>query len=92
MTWSNITFPDRAFIVGQEKSDKIHEKKRKKREEAKINDELLLAKLGYKQDLNRQLSTFSNFAISFGCCSVLGGLLPVRRKEFNILHASIVNL
>ncbi|RCI05369.1 hypothetical protein CU098_013330, partial [Rhizopus stolonifer] len=41
------------------------------------DDELLLAKLGYKQSLNRQLSTFSNFAISFGCCSVLSGLLPM---------------
>lgn len=78
MTWGNITFPDRAFIIGQQKCDKIQEEKRRKKEEAMINDELLLAKLGYKQDLNRQLSTFSNFAISFGCCSVLGGLLPVR--------------
>lgn len=77
MTWGNITFPDRAFIIGQQKCDKIQEEKRRKKEEAMINDELLLAKLGYKQDLNRQLSTFSNFAISFGCCSVLGGLLPL---------------
>lgn len=44
-----------------------------------IDDEILLARLGYKQDLNRQLSVFSNFAISFGCCSVLSGLLPVRK-------------
>ncbi|KAG1152130.1 hypothetical protein G6F37_008059 [Rhizopus arrhizus] len=42
-----------------------------------IDDEALLARLGYKQDLSRQLSVFSNFAISFGCCSVLSGLLPM---------------
>lgn len=79
MAWSNIRLPDRAFIFGEEKTAKMYEDRKKKRDEAMIDDELLLAKLGYKQDLNRQLSTFSNFAISFGCCSVLGGLLPVRR-------------
>ncbi|KAG1464281.1 hypothetical protein G6F46_000895 [Rhizopus delemar] len=42
-----------------------------------MDDELLLASLGYKQDLSRQLSMFSNFALSFGCCSVLSGLLPM---------------
>ncbi|CAO3692699.1 unnamed protein product [Rhizopus stolonifer] len=50
-------------------------KQSKKREY--VDDEILLASLGYKQDLNRQLSVFSNFAISFGCCSVLSGLLPM---------------
>jgi hypothetical protein len=78
MAWGNIKLPDRALIFGQEKSDQMYAARKKKREEAMIDDELLLAKLGYKQDLNRQLSTFSNFAISFGCCSVLSGLLPVR--------------
>lgn len=78
MAWGNIKMPDHAFIFGQEKSDQMYAARKKKREEAMIDDELLLAKLGYKQDLNRQLSTFSNFAISFGCCSVLSGLLPVR--------------
>lgn len=79
MTWPNIKVPDRALIFGKEKSEKIYQDRKKKQDEAMIDDELLLAKLGYKQDLNRHLSAFSNFAISFGCCSVLGGLLPVRR-------------
>lgn len=42
-----------------------------------MDDEMLLASMGYKQSLDRQLSMFSNFALSFGCCSVLSGLLPM---------------
>ena len=38
-------------------------------------DEALLAKLGYKQDLNRSWSGFSNFAISFSIISILAGCL-----------------
>lgn len=74
MALDKIKMPDRAYLFGPKKT---YQGRQKKREEALINDELLLAKLGYKQSLNRQLSTFSNFAISFGCCSVLSGLLPV---------------
>jgi amino acid transporter len=37
------------------------------------DDEALLAKLGYKQDLNRSWSGFSNFAISFSIISILAG-------------------
>lgn len=48
-----------------------------------MDDELLLASLGYKQDLSRQLSMFSNFALSFGCCSVLSGLLPVGKRAYD---------
>ena len=33
-------------------------------------DEKLLAKLGYKQELNRNWSGFSNFAISFSIISI----------------------
>jgi hypothetical protein len=40
-------------------------------------DEQLLRSLGYKQDLSRNLSRFSNMAIAFSCCSVLSGLSPV---------------
>ncbi|OAD68859.1 hypothetical protein PHYBLDRAFT_149865 [Phycomyces blakesleeanus NRRL 1555(-)] len=40
-------------------------------------DELLLHSLGYKQDLSRSMSAFSNFAIAFSCCSVLSGLTPM---------------
>ena len=36
-------------------------------------DEKLLAKLGYKQELNRNWSGFSNFAISFSIISILAG-------------------
>src|SRR6187399_3035219 len=36
-------------------------------------DEKHLARLGYKQDLNRSWSGFSNFAISFSIISILAG-------------------
>ncbi|MFN8167769.1 MAG: amino acid permease [Candidatus Nanopelagicales bacterium] len=36
-------------------------------------DEKLLAELGYKQELNRTWSSFSNFAISFSIISILAG-------------------
>jgi amino acid transporter len=39
----------------------------------KDDDEALLAELGYKQQLNRAWSGFSNFAISFSIISVLAG-------------------
>jgi amino acid transporter len=39
------------------------------------DDEATLAKLGYKQDLNRSWSGFSNFAISFSIISILAGCL-----------------
>ena len=40
----------------------------------KLNeDERLLAELGYKQELNRSWSGFSNFAISFSIISILAG-------------------
>ena len=36
-------------------------------------DEQRLAELGYKQELNRTWSGFSNFAISFSIISILAG-------------------
>ena len=36
-------------------------------------DERLLAALGYKQELKRTWSSFSNFAISFSIISILSG-------------------
>ncbi|HEY5110096.1 MAG TPA: hypothetical protein VII96_10860 [Acidimicrobiales bacterium] len=36
-------------------------------------DEELLAELGYKQELSRTWSGFSNFAISFSIISILAG-------------------
>src|SRR3954468_3141614 len=38
-------------------------------------DESLLAQLGYKQELKRRLSTFSNFAVSFSIISILAGAI-----------------
>src|SRR2546422_2338478 len=38
-------------------------------------DEALLAQLGYKQELHRRLSGFSNFAISFSIISILAGAI-----------------
>ncbi len=36
-------------------------------------DEVRLAQLGYKQELHRRLSAFSNFAVSFSIISILAG-------------------
>jgi amino acid transporter len=46
-------------------------------------DEELLAKLGYKQDLNRSWSGFSNFAISFSIISILAGCFTNFGAGFN---------
>ena len=37
-------------------------------------DSKLLAKFGYKQDLNRSMKGFSSFAISFSLMSILTGI------------------
>ena len=42
---------------------------------ALTDDERRLAELGYKQELHRGWSGFTNFAISFTIISVLAGLL-----------------
>src|SRR6476620_6946935 len=39
------------------------------------SDESLLAQLGYKQELHRRLSGFSNFAVSFSIISILAGAI-----------------
>ncbi len=39
------------------------------------SDEALLAQLGYKQELRRRLSGFSNFAVSFSIISILAGAI-----------------
>jgi len=42
---------------------------------SKVNkDSKLLAKFGYKQDLNRSMKSFSSFAISFSLISILTGI------------------
>src|SRR5215468_2532748 len=42
---------------------------------AVLDDEARLAQLGYKQELHRRLSGFSNFAVSFSIISILAGCL-----------------
>src|SRR5882757_3349956 len=39
------------------------------------SDESLLAELGYKQELHRRMSGFSNFAVSFSIISILAGAI-----------------
>ncbi len=46
-------------------------------------DEERLAELGYKQDLNRRMSGFQNFAISFTIISVLSGALTLYGTGIN---------
>jgi len=46
-------------------------------------DEKQLAKLGYKQELNRNWSSFSNFAISFSIISILAGCFTTFGQAWN---------
>ncbi|ORZ12458.1 amino acid transporter [Lobosporangium transversale] len=41
------------------------------------HDRAVLEKLGYKQSLDRSLSAFSTFGITFSCLSILSGLTPL---------------
>ncbi len=50
--------------------------------EALTRDEQLLAELGYKQELKRGWSSFSNFAISFSIISVLAGCFTSYGQAF----------
>lgn len=52
-------------------------------EEHLTEDEKMLAKLGYKQELNRSWSGFSNFAISFSIISILAGCFTNFGAGFN---------
>ncbi|ORZ14128.1 amino acid permease-domain-containing protein, partial [Absidia repens] len=40
-------------------------------------EEELMTSFGYKQEMNKTMSTISNFSIAFGCCSILSGLTPM---------------
>ncbi|HXO08105.1 MAG TPA: amino acid permease [Solirubrobacteraceae bacterium] len=51
--------------------------------EGQSTDEERLAELGYKQELNRGWSRFSNFAISFSIISVLAGCFTTYGQAFN---------
>ncbi|KAF9426611.1 hypothetical protein BGZ76_002678 [Entomortierella beljakovae] len=41
------------------------------------HDQAVLEKLGYKQSLDRSLSAFGTFGITFSCVSILSGLTPL---------------
>ncbi|KAG0245024.1 hypothetical protein BGX31_008117 [Mortierella sp. GBA43] len=41
------------------------------------HDRAILEKLGYKQSLDRSLSAFGTFGITFSCLSILSGLTPL---------------
>ena len=47
------------------------------------SDEEMLAELGYKQELNRSWSGFSNFAISFSIISILAGCFTTFSSGWN---------
>ena len=47
------------------------------------DDEKRLAELGYKQELNRTWSGFSNFAISFSIISILAGCFTTFGQAWN---------
>src|SRR4051794_10316696 len=48
-----------------------------------LTDEERLAELGYKQDLERRMSGFQNFAISFTIISILSGALTLYYQGIN---------
>jgi len=48
-----------------------------------LSDEQRLAELGYKQELNRSWSGFSNFAISFSIISILAGCFTTFGQAWN---------
>lgn len=48
-----------------------------------LEEEQLLASLGYKQELNRTWSAFSNFAISFSVISILTGCFTAFPQAWN---------
>ena len=53
-------------------------------EEPELNsDDKLLASLGYKQELSRSWSSFSNFAISFSIISILAGCFTTFGQAWN---------
>src|SRR3982750_3670273 len=47
------------------------------------DDDALLAKLGYKQELSRSWSSFSNFALSFSIISILAGCFTTFYQGWN---------
>jgi len=52
-------------------------------QQQETEDERLLASLGYKQELSRTWSAFSNFAISFSIISILSGCFTTFSQAWN---------
>src|SRR3954470_24248867 len=87
--WVWTAFPARRYLeptspfdVGAHMADTTH----------LSDDEQLLAKLGYKQELNRSWSGFSNFAILFSIISILAGCFTTFGQAWNNggpIHLSI---
>src|ERR1700712_5974972 len=55
-------------------------------------DSAELAKLGYKQELRRGMSGFSNFAVSFSIISILAGCITSYSIALNAGGPSAINL
>ena len=55
-------------------------------------DSAELAKLGYKQELRRGMSGFSNFAVSFSIISILAGCITSYSIALNSGGPSAINL
>jgi amino acid transporter len=55
----------------------------KNKQDNNSDDERLLASLGYKQELKRTWSSFSNFAISFSIISILSGCFTTFAQAWN---------
>lgn len=56
------------------------------------DDEAMLAELGYKQELHRGMSGFSNFAVSFSIISVLSGCITTFYLAMDAGGPSAINL
>ena len=62
---------------------RIHTKNSNPEVGSNSKDEKLLASLGYKQELSRTWSGFSNFAISFSVISILTGCFTTFAQAWN---------
>jgi amino acid transporter len=62
---------------------KATENNKKNKKGQDLEDERLLASLGYKQELNRTWTAFSNFAISFSIISILTGCFTTFAQAWN---------
>src|SRR4249920_2415785 len=61
----------------------INEADNNKKQDTISDDERRLAALGYKQELKRSWSSFSNFAISFSVISILSGCFTTFSQAWN---------